>query len=419
MNRVAIVGGVRTPFVKAGSEFAELSALDLAKHAVSSLINRYNLNAGSIDELIFSSVLLDPRYPNLAREIVLRADLPKQIPAHFISNNCISGLVALNFLADGIKTGRIKSGIGGGVESMSLPALTVHPKLERTFIRLSRARSMGQRLALLASIRPGQFLPRAPSPKEPSTGMTMGEHMEITAQALKIARADQDRWAFESHQKAAKAQGEGIFGTEIQLCKGVAADNIIRGNTTLEKLASLKPVFDKGPNGTLTAGNSSSLTDGASAVCLMSEEEAKKQGREILAFIEAVEFSALSPSDGLLMAPALALPRLLAKSKLSVSDVDLFEIHEAFAAQVLANLAAWEKGWSTEAATDIRPLGVIPREKINVCGGSVAIGHPFAATGGRLITSLAHSLKRLNKKTGVISVCAAGGMAAAVLLRRP
>jgi acetyl-CoA acetyltransferase family protein len=199
----------------------------------------------------------------------------------------------------------------------------------------------------------------------------------------------------------------------------VAADNIIRGNTTLEKLSSLKPVFDKGPNGTLTAGNSSSLTDGASAVCLMSEEEAKKQGREIFAFIEAVEFSALAPSDGLLMAPALALPRLLAKSKLSVSDVDLFEIHEAFAAQVLANLAAWEQGWAPAGTTDIKPLGVIPREKINVCGGSVAIGHPFAATGGRLITSLANSLKRLNKKTGVISVCAAGGMAAAVLLRRP
>jgi acetyl-CoA acetyltransferase family protein len=419
MNRVAIVGGVRTPFVKAGTDFAELTALDLAKHSVISLINRYNLDAGSIDELIFSSVLLDPRYPNLAREIVLRTDLPKKIPAHFISNNCISGLVALNFLADGIKSGRIKAGIGGGVESMSLPALTVHPGLERTFIRLSRARSMGQRLALMSRIRPRQFVPRAPSPKEPSTGKTMGEHMEITAQALKIPREAQDLWALESHQKAANAQKEGIMGGESQLCNGVALDNIIRGGTTIEKLSSLRPVFDKGPNGTLTAGNSSPLTDGASAVCLMSQAEAEKQGREILAFIEGVEFSALSPNDGLLMAPALALPRLLMKHGLKVADVDLFEIHEAFAAQVLANLRAWQDGWAPAGVTDISALGDIPRQKININGGSVAIGHPFAATGGRLITSLANSLKRLNKKTGVISVCAAGGMAAAVLLKRP
>lgn len=418
MNRVAIVGGVRTPFVKAGSDFAEASALDLAKHTVVSLVNRLNLDPGTINELIFGSVLLDGRFPNLAREIVLRTDLPKNIPAHFISNNCISGLVALNFLADGIKCGRIKVGIGGGVESMSLPALGVHPKLEKTFIRLSRARTFGQKLALFASIRPGQFLPRAPSPKEPSTGLTMGEHMEITAKAMKIPREAQDKWAFETHQKAAKAQKEGILGAEIQICNGITTDNLVRGATTLEKLASLKPVFDKGPNGTLTAGNSSALTDGASAVCVMSEEEATKQGREILAFIEGVEFSALHPNDGLLMAPALALPRLLKKHNLSAKDVDLFEIHEAFAAQVLANLKAWEEGWAPSGVSDITPVGKIPTEKININGSSIAIGHPFAATGGRLITSLAHSMKRLGKKTGVISVCAAGGMAAAVLLKR-
>jgi len=418
MNRVAIVGGVRTPFVKAGTDFSNATALDLSKHVVTALVNRLNLDVSTIDELIFSTVLLDPRYPNLAREIVLRTDLPKNISAHFISNNCISGLVALNFLSDAIKTDRIKCGVGGGVESMSLPALTVNPKLERTFISLSRARSFGQKLALFAKIRPGQFLPRAPSPKEPSTGLTMGEHMEITTKAMNIARADQDKWALRSHQNAAKAQQEGILGAEIQLTNGISFDNIIRGTTTLDKLSSLKPVFDRSPAGSLTAGNSTPLTDGASAVCLMSEAEAKKQGKEILAYIEGIEFSALHPNDGLLMAPALAVPLLLKKHNLKVEDIDLFEIHEAFAAQVLANLKAWEEGWAPNGVNDIQAIGKIPEDKININGGSVAIGHPFAATGGRIVTSLALALKRTNKKRGVISVCAAGGMAAAVLLSR-
>ncbi|MDZ4785462.1 MAG: acetyl-CoA C-acyltransferase [bacterium] len=418
MNRVALVGGVRTPFVKAGSDFSEVSALDLSKHVVSSLVKRLNLDTQTIDELIFGSVLLDPRFPNLAREIVLRTDLARKIPAHFVSNNCISGLVALNFLADGIRVGRIKVGIGGGVESMSLPALTVNSKLEKTFIKLSRARTLGQRLGLISSIRPSQFVPRAPSPKEPSTGLTMGEHMEITTKEHKIPRDAQDQWAFKSHHAAAKAQASGFLTNEIEPLNGVAIDNIIRGSTTLEKLASLKPVFDRGPAGTLTAGNSSPLTDGASAVCLMSEAEAQKQNREVLCYIEGVEFSALHPSDGLLMAPALAVPRLLQKHNLKVSDIDLFEVHEAFAAQVLANLKAWEEGWAPKGIKDITPLGKIPEEKININGSSIAIGHPFAATGGRIITSLAHSLKRTGKKRGVISVCAAGGMAAAVLVSR-
>lgn len=418
MNRVAIVGGVRTPFVKAGSDFKDATALELSKHVVKALIDKFKLEPNKIDELIFSSVLLDPRYPNLAREIVLRSDLPDSIPAHFISNNCISGLVALNFLADGIKNGRLNVGIGGGVESMSLPALTVNSKLERTFIRLSRARSLGERLKLILSLRCSQFIPQAPSPKEPSTGLTMGQHMEITAKALKIERKLQDEWALKSHQNAASAQKVGHLSNEIVAYKGITADNIIRASTTIDKLSSLKPVFDRSTDGTLTAGNSSPLTDGASCVCLMSENEAKKQGHDILAFIEGIEFAALSPDDGLLMAPALALPRLLRRHNLKITDIDQFEIHEAFAAQVLANLKAWEQGWAPAKVKDITPMGAIAQDKINLNGGSIAIGHPFAATGGRLITSLANSLKRNNTKRGVISVCAAGGMAAAVLLSR-
>lgn len=416
MERVAIIGGCRTPFVKAGGVFAKKSFLELGIHAVNGVVSRFKLDPNTIDELIFSTVLLDPRIPNAARELVLRSGLPKSLGAHFISNNCISGLVAINMIAEAIRCGRIRTGIAGGAESMSRPALGVHPKSEQIFLALSRARTFGERLKLLAQLRITYLLPQAPSPKEPSTGLTMGQHCEITTKEFNIARDRQDKIALRSHQNAARAASSGVLKEEILQLDGVEADNIVRGDTSLEKLAKLPPVFDRKGTGTLTAGNSSPLTDGASAVCLMAEAEAKRQGREILGFVEAVEYAALSPDDGLLMAPAIAVPKLFAKSGLSVGDIDLFEIHEAFAAQVAANLDVWESGWQKHP--DIKPIGKIPEEKINVNGGSIAIGHPFAATGGRLVLSLVNELKRRGKRSGVISVCAAGGMACAMLVRR-
>ncbi len=417
MTRVAIVGGCRTPFVKAAGAFAAKSFLDLGVHAVSSLVRRLSLDPNSIDELVFSTVLLDPRTPNAARELVLRAGLPKSLPAHFVSNNCISGLVAANMIAESIQAGRIKVGIAGGSESMSRPALTLHPKGEALFLKLARARSIGEKLSILAAFRPRLLLPQPPSPKEPSTGLTMGQHCEMTAKEFGIARELQDRIALKSHQNAARAQKEGKLDAEIEALDGVNKDNIVRADTTLEKLSTLKPVFDRGPQGTLTAGNSSPLTDGASAVCLMSDEEAKRQGREVLGYIEAAEFSAIDPADGLLMAPGIALPRLLERTKRSIANIDIFEVHEAFAAQVASNMLVWEKGWNKYPG--IHPIGKIPDEKINVNGGSIAVGHPFAATGGRLILSTVNELKRRNAKTGVISVCAAGAMACAMLVTRP
>ncbi len=415
MNRVAIVGGIRTPFVKAGGVFARASTLDLSIHTLTSLVRRLEIKEQEIGEFVFSTVLLDPRVPNLAREAVIRSGLSASIRAHFVSNNCISGLVAANNVAEGIKSGRISSGIAGGAESMSRPALSVHPSAENFFLGLARAKSFGERLRLLSSFRPGMCLPQAPSPKEPSTGLTMGEHTEITAKEYKVSREAQDQLAFLSHKNAAKAYEAGIIQPEIEPYSSVDTDNLVRAGTTFEKLSSLKPVFDRSERGTLTAGNSSALTDGASAVFFMSEDQAKKSGREILCYLEALEFAAIAPSDGLLMAPAIALPRLLKRTGISLSQIDLFEIHEAFAAQVLANMHAWKHGWSK---FDIAPIGEIPAEKINLNGGSIALGHPFAATGGRLLTSLAHSLKRHKLKRGVISVCAAGGMAAAALLTR-
>lgn len=412
VERVALIDGVRTPFVKAAGVFAELSALDLATEVTKGLMARPLLKDQSIDEFAFSSVLLDARIPNLAREILFKAGLDPRIPAHFISNNCISGLVALSHLAGGIASKRIRTGIAGGVESMSRPALALQPKAEAFFLSLARARSWSERLSLLATFRPSFVLPIPPSPKEPSTGMTMGEHCEIMAKEFAVSRVAQDHWAFDSHQRAVKA--ESFFAQDIISVAGVSRDNLIRADTSLEKLARLQPVFDRSGQGTITAGNASSLTDGASAVYLVSETYAKERGLPILAFVEGIEFAGIDPAAGLLMAPAFALPNLLRKTGVPLSDIDVFEIHEAFAAQVLANLTAWENGWAR--FPEFAPIGTVDRAKINPHGGSVAIGHPFAATGGRLLISLARHLRSNNLKRGVISVCAAGGMASAVML---
>ena len=416
MPRVAIVGGFRTPFVKAGSALARYSFLELGIEVVKGAVSKLDLDPKRIDEFVFSTVLLDPRTPNWAREIVVRSGLPLTIPAHSISNNCISGLVAANFVAEAIRAGRYKVGLAGGSESMSRPALSWKPAAERFFLRLARARSAVERLKLLTQYRPGFMFPIPPSPKEPSTGLTMGQHCEQSAREFEIGRELQDRIAFNSHQNAAKAQQAGLLSEEILPIGDVNADNIIRADTTMEKLARLRPVFDKSDRGTITAGTSSPLTDGASVVCLMAQDEAERQGREILAFLDDVEYAAIAPKDGLLMAPGLALPRLMHRNNLTVDQVDVFEIHEAFAAQVAANLKVWREGW--RKFPEIKPIGDIPLEKMNVMGGSIAIGHPFAATGGRLLISAARQLKRSGKRTAVLSVCAAGAMACAMVLRR-
>lgn len=417
MTQVAIVAGCRTPFVKAGGILSSASSLDLGVHVISELTKRIGVASEEIDELVFGTVLLDPRYPNLAREIVLRSGLPKTISAHFMSNNCISGLVAVGAVSEAIKSGRIRIGLAGGSESMSRPTLTLKPKAEDFFLKLARAKNFSTRLSTLLKFRPSFAMPQAPSPKEPSTGLTMGQHCELSAQEFSVSREQQDLIAYRSHKNAAAAQVNGHLSAEIVPFGDVRHDNLIRPDTNVEKLAKLGPVFERSSKGTITAGNSSALTDGASAICLMSKEIAEKKGLNILGFIDDIQYSAIDPSHGLLMAPAIALPKLMKKNGLSVDAVDLFEIHEAFGAQVAANLHVWEKGWNKYQ--DISPIGNIPSDKINVNGGSIAIGHPFAATGGRLILSLLNELNRRKKRTGVISVCAAGAMAAAVLVRVP
>jgi acetyl-CoA acetyltransferase family protein len=409
--RIAIVGGVRTAFVKAGGVFSRYSSLDLGKHVVVACVEKLGINPSVIDELYFGTVLLDPRYPNLAREIVLRSGLPKSISGHFVSNNCITGLVAANAAREAIASGRIRAAIVGGSESMSCPTLTFPRKGEEFFIRLSRARSLKERLKLLLKFRPGFVAPQAPSPKEPSTGLTMGQHCELMAQEYGISRAKQDELAFRSHQSSVAAREQGILSGQIVSLGGVSEDNLVRADTSLEKLGSLPAVFDRSARGTISAGNASALTDGASAVCLMAEDFARQQGLPIRGYLDSVDFAAVPPGDGLLMGPVLALPRVMRRLGWTVESVDLFEVHEAFAAQVLCNLRAWEEGWSRYPTES--PLGRIPSERMNIFGGSIALGHPFAATGGRLLLNACDALKARGAKRAVISVCAAGGGAAA------
>jgi len=412
MNRVAIVSGARTPFVKAGTAFKNLSALELGAHAVNGLLEKSKIEAEQIEELIFSIVIFDPTIPNLALEIVFKNNLPSSIKAHTVSNNCISGIHAIAGIYDSIAQGRADVGIAGGTESMSNPPIMFKRDFTRALMDASLAKSFGGQVGNFLKIRPWHFLPKLPEIAEPSTGLSMGEHCELMAKEWQISRIEQDEIAFASHQNAYSATSDGRLTAEIFPLKNIEQDLIIRGDSSPEKLAKLKPVFDKTSAGTITAGNSSPLTDGASAVLLMSEEKAKQESHEPLVFVKAFEFAAIDPKDGLLMAPCLAVPRLLQKTSLTLDDMDLVEIHEAFGAQVACNLAAWEKGWKEPA------VGKVGRQKLNQLGSSIAIGHPFAATGGRIVTTLANEMKRSDLKYGLVSICAAGGMACAMILER-
>jgi acetyl-CoA acetyltransferase family protein len=369
-QRVAIVAGTRTPFVKAGQAFAALGPLALAKHAVRGLLDRHDVDPAGMDAMAFGVVVAEPGKPNLAREIVLETGLPAGIEAQTVSSYCITGLRTATIIADAIGRGRINAGIAGGVEWLS-------------------------------GADPATF-------REPTTGLTMGQHMELTRAEWNIPRARQDEVALASHRNAVAARQR--LAPEIVPVEGVTHDTGPRPDTSMERLALLKPAFD--PAGTITAGNASPVSDGASAVLLMSERRAAEEGREPLAFIEAMDYAAVHPNEGLLMAPAITVPRLLERAGIRLADIDLLEIHEAFAAQVLANVAAWERGWKGRAT------GPVDWERVNVNGSSVAVGHPWAATGGRILTTLANEMARRDARRGLVSICAAGGMAGAFLLTR-
>ncbi len=411
-SRVAIIGGARTPFVKSETVFKNHSAVDLSMHAVNGLLGRQRLDPGDVEEFVHGIVVVDPRIPHIAREVVFASDLPVDVRALTVTNNCITGISAISAIRDSIVQGRIEVGMAGGVESMSNTAILFNLRASRIFHDLAAARTSGQRLKLLFKLRPSDFKPTSPGITEPSTGLSMGEHTELMVKEWKIPREEQDGIAYRSHMRAHAATEDGRLKAEIVPLDGVEHDLLIRPDTTLEKLAKLSPVFDRSPSGTITAGTSSPLTDGAAAILLMSEERARREDREPLAYIKDVEFAGIDPKDGLLMGPGLTVPRLLRRNGLDLADNEIVEMHEAFAGQVACNLRAWEQGWKEPA------IGPVDEEKLNPLGSSIAVGHPFAATGIRIITTLANEMKRRGAKRGLVSICGAGATAAAMILER-
>ncbi|MGI9302357.1 MAG: acetyl-CoA C-acyltransferase, partial [Gammaproteobacteria bacterium] len=411
-NRVAVVGGARTPFVKSGSTFKNHTALDLGVHAIDGLLAKQNLDPELVDELMFGIVVADSRIPQFAREVNFASRLPARTRALTLADNCITGISAMAVVHQSISSGRAEIGIAGGVESMSNPTLAFSRRAARKFLDAAAAKTFGDKVKLLGRLRPSDFKPHAPGIAEPSTGLSMGEHTELMVKEWEIPREEQDEVAYRSHMNAHAASTDGRLPAEIHPLDGIGADLLVRADTSMDKLAKLSPVFDRTNTGSITAGNSSPLTDGAAAILLMSEARATKEGCEPLAFIRDFEFAAIDPKDGLLMGPAIAVPRLLRRTNTDLAAFDVVEMHEAFAGQLLCNLKAWKQGWKEPA------IGEVDKDKLNPLGSSIAVGHPFAATGARIATTLANEMQRRDAKSGLISVCGAGATAAAMILER-
>ena len=423
-RRVAIVAGVRTPFAKAGTAFKSISAIDLGKLCVAELLQRTNLDGKEVQALVFGTVIPSVLAPNIAREVSLLPLLPKGVQAYSVSRACASANQAITDAADQIALGHLDVAIAGGSESLSnIPILHAQGFAE-ALVLASKARTLPARLKALARLRPRDLVPVTPAIAEPSTGETMGESAEKMAKLNAIAREEQDHFALRSHRLAAAGTADGRLTAEImpvyvppRFESVLTSDNGIREDTSYEQLAALKPVFDR-RYGTVTAGNSSPLTDGGACVLLMSEEKAKSLGYPPLGIIRSFAYAALDPGVQLLQAPVLAAPVALKRAGLTLKDMDLVEMHEAFAAQVLSNLKGFESKRWAERAGFSQPVGEVDRAKLNVMGGSIAIGHPFGATGARITTTLLNEMRRRGGQFGLMTVCAAGGMGFAMVVER-
>lgn len=421
-RKVAIVGGNRIPFARSNGSYATASNQDMFTAALDGLVSRFGLQDERLGEVAAGAVLKHSRDFNLARESVLGSRLSPETPAYDVQQACGTGLQAVIQVANKIALGQIESGVAGGVDTTSDAPLGVNEDLRQIFLELNRAKSLGARLRALTKIRPTQIVPDIPRNAEPRTGLSMGEHAAITAKEWHISREAQDELAASSHQKLAAAYERGFFGDLLTPYLGLTRDANLRPDSTADKLARLKPAFG-GPEGTMTAGNSTPLTDGASMVLLASEEWAAERSLPVLAYLTHSETAAVDyvhGREGLLMAPAYAVPRMLARAGLSLQDFDLYEIHEAFASQVLATLAAWEDtDFAKTRLNQDEPPGAIDRTKLNVNGSSLAAGHPFAATGARIVATLAKLLHEKGEGRGLISICAAGGQGVTAILEAP
>lgn len=422
-DRVAIVAAARTPFVKAWSEFNEFNEADLARFAVNELINRVNLDPREIDECIVGCVSAPMNGPNIAREVVLRSQLPREIPAYTVQMYCASsGLAAVNAVGD-ILSGVADTVLVAGVESMSSAQARFTLSLTHALNDASKARSVPDRLKAFSDVKLKDLKPDVPSIAEPTTGKSMGQSAEDMAKHYGVSRADQDQWALTTHHRAAKAQADGRFPEVVAVNVGakfdqvVDKDTLVRGDTTLEKMAKLKPVFDRA-HGSVTAANASPLTDGASALLLMRESKAKKLGLKPLAFIKSHAIAGLDLTRfEMLLGPTFATPKALSRAGLSLKDMGLVEMHEAFAAQVLANTKIWgDKKLCGDLG--LETIGAVDIDKLNVNGGSIPIGHPFGATGARLLMQLAGEMERRDVRYGLATACAAGGLGFSMVLER-
>ena len=432
-RKVAIVGGNRIPFARSNGKYADASNQDMLTAAIDGLAARYNLQGEALGMVVAGAVLKHSRDFNLTRETVIGSVLDASTPAFDLQQACGTGLASAVQVADAIALGRIESGVAGGVDTTSDAPLAVNDDLRKTLIKLSAAKTTVDRLKLLGDIRPQGLVPEQPQNSEPRTGLSMGEHAAITAREMGVTREDQDELAATSHRNLAASYDSGFQDDLVTPFLGMARDNNMRPDSTAEKLAKLKPAFGKrdaeahGTEATMTAGNSTPLTDGASAVLLASEEWAEENKLPVRAYLVDSETAAVDfvhghdgrTPDGLLMAPTYAVPRLLERNGLTLQDFDFYEIHEAFASQVLATLAAWESDeYCTERLGLDSALGSIDRTKLNVNGSSLAAGHPFAATGGRILAATAKLLEQKGSGRALISICAAGGQGVTAIVER-
>jgi acetyl-CoA C-acetyltransferase len=425
MKRVAIVAGARIPFARAHTAYGELGNQDMLTAVFRNIVEKHSLKNEKLGEVAAGAVIKHSRDWNLARESTLGSGLHPETPAYDVQRACGTSLTAAVQVAHRIAAGEIDCGIAGGVDSASDIPLTYGPQLQKIVLTSAHGRTLPQKLSPWMSLRPGHLKPSAPGIAEPRTGLSMGQHCEEMAKEWKIGRREQDELALASHRNAAAAWQAGFFDDLVFSFQGLKQDNNVRADASLEKLSSLRTAFDRSPAGTLTAGNSSPLTDGAACVLLASEEWCRGRGLEPLAFLThsesaAVDFVGMAgPREGMLMAPAYAVPRMLDRARMTLQDFDIYEVHEAFAAQVLCTLKAWEsEDYCRTRLKRDKALGPIDRSKMNPKGSSVAVGHPFAATGARILATLARQLKERGSGRGLISICAAGGMGVTAILER-
>lgn len=423
-RRVAIIAGVRTPFAKAGTALRGLSAIELGKIAVSELVHRTDLDPAALDLLTFGTVLPSVLAPNIAREIALMPLLPKRVDAWSVSRACASANQAITDAADQIALGHAQIAIAGGAESLSNVPILHSRGFSDALVAASKAKTLTQRVQAFAGIRAKDFIPITPAIAEPTTGESMGQSAEKMAKLNGVTREEQDALAYASHINAHAGTTDGRLTAEIvpvtlppRFESAMTSDNGVRSDTTLAALAALKPVFDR-RYGTVTAGNASPLTDGGAAVLLMREDVAKSLGYQPKAYIRSYAYAALDPGEQLLQAPVLAAPVALKRAGLTLKDIDLIEMHEAFAAQVLSNLRGFESQYWAERAGFSAPVGEVDRSRLNVMGGSISLGHPFGATGARVTTTLVNELARRGGQFGLMTVCAAGGLGFSMVVER-